>query len=178
MHLQAGNAGLEQGGQASSRSPLHSAPAVEYFYQLQVVGVDELVRRVVDTHMRAHLRSEDRTDGIDVDERATGQLYMPSWHMETLLGSLLAALNNGDNENDKVSWTGLNMSEDPAFTLFILNPDRQWGLHLPGVDHERATYGYRCGLSASSMKASRGTSREQQSWGGSTACGDFEGFAC
>lgn len=128
---------------------------MEYFYRFQVVEVDDSVRQVVETHMRAHLRREDRTDDNDVHEGAITQLYMPSWHMETLLASLLAALSKADG----------NVSQDPAFTLFILNPSRKWGLSLPGVDYKRATYGYRCGLSTSSIKASHETSRYQQRWG-------------
>lgn len=149
-----------EGRSSSSRSRREAGPAVQYAYQFDVVEVDQKVRRVVEAHMRAHLRSEDAGSGdmsdLTDDGSGTRKLYMPSWHMERLLNSLVDALNGGDDEGDKdPSFDSLQRrNRRPAFTLFILNPERVWALVLPHDERNRAVYGYRCGLSASSMKVS------------------------
>lgn len=117
--------------------------------------------------MRAYLRDEDRTDnsaGGDGDigggsgemkhQQPHGrQMYMPSWHMESFLGPLATALTRKTDD-------GRERTTQPAFTLFILNPNRIWafpGKNSENMDREHVTYGYRCGLSSSAMKVTRPT---------------------
>lgn len=99
--------------------------------------------------MRAYLRDE--ADAADAPGRANAgreqrHMYMPSWHMENLLGSLVAALRPAQLE------TELDILP-AAFTLFVLNPRRSWALQHRDEKFEEISYGYRCGLSASAMAA-------------------------
>lgn len=112
--------------------------------------------------MRAYLRNEQELPAVEPetgpqrpsvaaeDGGRKRRMYMPTWHMENLLGSLVSALETPPS--------GLNTEGElpAAFTLFILNPHP--ALVLPSAGSEdaaggEATYGYRCGLSASAMAA-------------------------
>lgn len=116
--------------------------------------------------MRAYLRDEEEEDGEKREstggregERptdATGskqtsgtQMYMPSWHMEELLGSLAVKLQaSGQRETRYLPEAAMKTSA--AFTLFILNPRPAWVLppqREKGMGG-KVIYGYRCGHSS------------------------------
>lgn len=117
---------------------------MEYAYQFQVIDVSKKVLHAVEAHMRAYLRDEATTT-----ETPMRRMYMPSWHMENLLGSLLSELRETKD--------GLEKRSGPAFTLFVLNPRRLW--IFPGLNPRTSSqqknikYGYRCGLSETMMSA-------------------------
>lgn len=141
-------------------------PDVEYVYQFRVVDVHNKVQVALEAHMRSHLRNEGKDPGgnksgssLEKDIRVAGQtesrsspgdkkktrkMYMPSWHMENLLGSLVDALKISEQPSSTPS---------TSFTLFVLNPRRAWALPLTSssADDGKITYGYRCGLSLSAM---------------------------
>lgn len=153
-----------QARDARRRGSSPPSAEVEYAYQFHVVDVSTKARDAVEAHMRAYLRDEiDEAGEADEAADARGQqanagreqkrhMYMPSWHMENLLGSLVTALRPEKLEAE------LDSSEDDilpvAFTLFVLNPRRSWALPtLRDGKFKEISYGYRCGLSASAMAA-------------------------
>lgn len=169
------------GGGDSQSSP-HAGPEVEYAYRYHVVDVDKRVRDAVEAHMRAYLRDEEDEEEEEVEEeedkresdgglrgeRSTGgtgskqtsgrQMYMPSWHMEELLGSLAVKLQaSGQRETRYLPDSAAKMSA--AFTLFILNPRPAWVLpqeHQKSAEGRKVTYGYRCGHSSGALAALAG----------------------
>lgn len=162
------------GGDTPTTSPT-GLPEVKYAYEFHVVEVANKVRDVVEAQMRAYLRDEDEQPGdtsgplaenaATADEKnkprleATGKknniarlMYMPSWHMEKLLGSLADALKM---PHWKMGRGPMETTSGPAVTLFILNPRRAWALPhgASSVGNGQISYGYRCGLSPSAMVA-------------------------
>lgn len=138
--------------------PRREEPEIEYVYEFRVVDVGIDPMQTIQDVMRRHLRKDDvkTADNISPSTRrdvgindSDNMLYMAAYEMEEPLKSLLLKLATARSEGSEMNESVTKMP--PAFTLFLLNPNRD---SVNSEGHlEHMTYGYRSWLSPRHMAA-------------------------